>query len=440
MRKDKIGNRIVPLCSMALLMFCGCEKMGNESPTAFEAHPLAKSSLPASLAAFPAANGKIVFESYRDGPSAEIYAMNPDGSGQTNVTNNPGGHNVYPARSPDGTKILFCSHRDGNAEIYVMNADGSGQTRLTNHPAVDCQAAWSPDGSKIAFQSDRDVNTQIYVMNADGSGQTRLSNNSATEGNPDWSPDGSKIAFDSDRDSNVEIYVMNDDGSGQTRITNNAASDNSPAWSPDGAKIVFNSYRDNASQAEIYVMNADGSGQTNLSNSNSTDDGSPAWSPDGTKIVFHGGPAGGEIYVMNADGSGVTRLTFNSATDVRPDWQPLPNSTTSVTVDIKPGSFPNSINPKSKGVIPVAILTTGTFDATTVDPLSVKFGSDGAVEAHGQGHLEDVDGDGDLDLVLHFKTQATGIQCGDTSASLTGKTFGGQDIIGSDPINTVGCN
>jgi hypothetical protein len=47
-------------------------------------------------------------------------------------------------------------------------------------------------------------------------------------------------------------------------------------------------------------------------------------------------------------------------------------------IDIKPGSFPNSINPRSKGVIPVAILTTDTFDATTVDPLSVTFGPDEA--------------------------------------------------------------
>lgn len=111
-----------------------------------------------------------------------------------------------------------------------------------------------------------------------------------------------------------------------------------------------------------------------------------------------------------------------------------------VAIDIKPGSFPNSINPRSKGVIPVAILTTDTFDATTVDPLSVVFGPNGAVEAHEQGHIEDANGDGDLDLVLHFKTQNTGIQCGDTAAALTGQTFSGQAIEGSDSIVTVGCN
>jgi hypothetical protein len=111
----------------------------------------------------------------------------------------------------------------------------------------------------------------------------------------------------------------------------------------------------------------------------------------------------------------------------------------SVTVDIKPGSFPNSINPKSNGVIPVAILTTDTFDATTVDPLSVRFGPKGAKEAHKKGHIEDVNHDGEPDLLLHFRTQATGIQCGQTSASLTGETFDGDPIQGSDSIKTVGC-
>ena len=112
---------------------------------------------------------------------------------------------------------------------------------------------------------------------------------------------------------------------------------------------------------------------------------------------------------------------------------------TQVSIDIKPGSFPNSVMPSSNGVIPVVILTTDDFDATTVVPLSVEFGPLGATESHGRGHIEDVDSDGDLDLVLHFRTQATGIQCGDASASLVGSTFDGQVIKGLDSINTAGC-
>jgi len=127
-------------------------------------------------------------------------------------------------------RIVFVSDRDGNWEIYVMNADGSGRTNLTNNPAADYDSTWSPDGTKIAFISDRDGNWEIYVMNADGSGQTRLTNNPANDHGPTWSPDGAMIAFVSDRDGNKEIYIMNADGSGQMRLTNNASIDMYPSW------------------------------------------------------------------------------------------------------------------------------------------------------------------------------------------------------------------
>lgn len=110
-----------------------------------------------------------------------------------------------------------------------------------------------------------------------------------------------------------------------------------------------------------------------------------------------------------------------------------------VLIDIKPGSDPNSINLKSKGNIPVAILTTDTFDATQVDWETVSFGPDRASESHGRSHVNDVDNDGDMDVVLHFKTQEAGIACGDIEATLTGQTFGGEAISGTDSIKIVRC-
>jgi hypothetical protein len=119
-----------------------------------------------------------------------------------------------------------------------------------------------------------------------------------------------------------------------------------------------------------------------------------------------------------------------------------------VRIDIKPGSDPNSLNCANPNeIIAVAILTTKIadgesidFDASTVDPLTARFGKNGseAAEAHNRGHIEDVDGDGDLDLVLHFRLGQTGIQCGDTSANFTGRTFDNRQIRGSDSIRTVG--
>jgi hypothetical protein len=110
-----------------------------------------------------------------------------------------------------------------------------------------------------------------------------------------------------------------------------------------------------------------------------------------------------------------------------------------VLIDIKPGSADNPIDLRRKDVIPVVILTTDTFDATDIDPSTVEFGPDGATEAHGRGHIEDANKDRRLDLVLHFNTQDTGIQCGDTSASLTEQTFDEQAIEGTNAIITVGC-
>jgi hypothetical protein len=114
-------------------------------------------------------------------------------------------------------------------------------------------------------------------------------------------------------------------------------------------------------------------------------------------------------------------------------------SVTGVVIDIKPGSSSNNINPRSRGRIPVAILTTDSFDASTVEPTTVRFGATGSEAAPAHWDLEDADGDGDADLILHFKTEATGITCGDTNALLTGQTVGGIEIEGSDSVSTVGC-
>ena len=109
-----------------------------------------------------------------------------------------------------------------------------------------------------------------------------------------------------------------------------------------------------------------------------------------------------------------------------------------VSIDIKPGSDPNGVNPRSKGVIPVAVLGSVDFDATQVDFSTVVFGPGKAPSVH-DGHVENVNGDGFDDMVFHFKVSDTGIVCGDTDATLTGETFGGQAINGTDAVKTAGC-
>jgi len=115
---------------------------------------------------------------------------------------------------------------------------------------------------------------------------------------------------------------------------------------------------------------------------------------------------------------------------------------TTIQIDIKPGSFPNSINPKSKGKIPVAILSTEVFDAPqVVNKVSLTFGPTGdeASLAFCNHRGEDVNGDGLKDLVCHFYTEHTEFLCGDTEGILKGKMMDGTRIVGTDSVRINPC-
>ena len=117
-------------------------------------------------------------------------------------------------------------------------------------------------------------------------------------------------------------------------------------------------------------------------------------------------------------------------------------TTITVDIDVKPGSDTNSINLGSNGVIPVAILSSSTFDATQVHPDTVELGGAG-VAVRGKGnksmaHAVDVNADGLIDLVAQVETEnldESSFQ--DGFIILTGETYGGIKIQGSDVLTIV---
>lgn len=114
-------------------------------------------------------------------------------------------------------------------------------------------------------------------------------------------------------------------------------------------------------------------------------------------------------------------------------------------IDVKPGDDDPTINPDSGGVTPVAVLQTDEFDPTD-ESVNYRFGAPDVVAAGGGarpahcGHVEDGDGDGRDDLVLHFPTDEAGFDGDEEEARLVWEREhgGGHGFSGTDEVRVVG--
>ena len=213
---------------------------------------------------------KITWQDYKEG-NYDICVVNSDGTDFHNLTDDAY-YQSRPQWSPDSEKLLYENYGDsGSSEVFVVNADGTGKTNLSNSPDTSDEApVWSPDGTKIAFaRGYGNSNQGIYVMNADGSNQVNLTSTN-DEGYPSWSPDGTKIAFSRFLNFTRMIYVMHADGSNQQpAFAGHYNGGAKPEWSPDSVGLSFETWIDGNS--EIYAVNVDGSGLTNVTNSSDYD-------------------------------------------------------------------------------------------------------------------------------------------------------------------------
>jgi hypothetical protein len=113
-----------------------------------------------------------------------------------------------------------------------------------------------------------------------------------------------------------------------------------------------------------------------------------------------------------------------------------------VVIDIKPGNDQNNVNICAQGVLPVAILSFESFDATEeVDPSTISLAGAG-VKTVGKDDRpltqnRDVNKDGITDLVVKILIEELGLESGDTEAELTGQTFDGKPIKGTDSVKVV---
>lgn len=157
---------------------------------------------------------KIAFgSSNRDG----IWIVNSDGSGLTQLTTVA--DETMPTFAPDG-RIVFQSRNRYhiNPDIVIMDADGSNITRLTNNTGWDQMPDVSPDGSRIVFYTDRDGDTEIYTIAIDGSDPQRVTNKTEAQANAIYSMDGGRIFY---TESGATLWAKTD-GSDEQQVYDSA--------------------------------------------------------------------------------------------------------------------------------------------------------------------------------------------------------------------------
>lgn len=273
----------------------------------------------------------ITFQSTRDGRSCDQqYVIKADGTGLVRVSDGrgkttcgwffPGGNRLFFASTTahDSTCPVKPDPSRGYVwpldryDIYTANRDGSDMRRLTNYNVYTAEGILSPDGSKIVFTSLKDGDLEIYTMNADGTDVRRLTTTPGYDGGPWWSPDGTKIVYrahhpkDSTelaqyrellaqgliRPSKVELFVMDADGSNQRQVTALGGANFGPSWSPDGTKIIFstNFVAPRSGNFDLYLVDANasmaGPSQVEQITFDGVFDGFPIFHPNGKQLLW----------------------------------------------------------------------------------------------------------------------------------------------------------
>jgi acylaminoacyl-peptidase len=283
-------------------------------------------------------------------------------SGESRPLTTGTANDFSPRWSPDGSKLLYVSTRDGGAEIWLRWMDTGQTAKLTSLVESPGGVSWSPDGRWIAFSmfvpsSPEPLATlppappgadwaeparvmrrlryradgagylphgfrHVFVLSADGGTPRQLTSGDFNHGGSlSWTPDSSAILLSANRredwdieGSDSDVYRVSLEGGELTRLTDRFGPDNDPVISPDGGKIAWTGYDERYQGYQVtrlYVMNSDGSEKRVVSGGLDRDVQGHVWRADGSGLFFQYDDEGNtKVAFMSLDGE-VTDVARN---------------------------------------------------------------------------------------------------------------------------------
>ncbi|MGE5323802.1 MAG: lactonase family protein [Actinomycetota bacterium] len=414
--------------------------------------------------------GDLLFAANTETDNISVFKIDPSTGVLTAVpgspfaTGNVGGNaaGISVSATPDGRFLMAASFGSSNVAVFSIGSNGA-LSPITGSPfptqANPFSITISPNGKFLAV-AEGDV--EMFSIASSGSLTSLGLFPSGLARGLDMNCSTTSL-FAGESDGTVTImdaFNLASSGAlapvpGSPFITGPGADANGVALSPDGKTLFVSNQLSNT--VTVFSAAADGTlsqvaGSPFAMNGAVITPAGVATSQDGSFLyvadttpaisVFKIGTGGTLTEVVGSPFSitqerGLHALTAFPPKSCAPPAPPV----LTVGIEIKPPAVPPvPINPRSPGKIPVAILSTSSFNAVTqVDPKSVTFGATGneASLAFCNPDGEDVNGDGLPDLVCHFFTRRTGFSNGSTSAMLKGKTVSGAAIQGSEAITTV---
>jgi serine/threonine protein kinase len=279
--------------------------------------------------------GQIAFASIQEDGTSQIFLMNVDGTGVTQLTEFEEGA-CQPSWSPDGSQLLMTSPCRSNQEGYLgssiwkLSIDDLEPEQLPTIPGGgDFDPAWSPNGDQFAYTSTRDGIRQVYLMSFEDLEPIKVSAGSVWEYQPEWDPRGTNLLVTTSQAGFTEIYIIPIEGGDRQRITmEESEGDSHISWSADGQyllyerkigsipRLVVKAFEDRLRPADQVCFEGPRASQPMAE---------PDWSPDGQWIAFETWTGVGvdhNIAIMTANCTNFFEFTINPEVDFDPVWRP----------------------------------------------------------------------------------------------------------------------